>query len=41
MCCRYAAGALERVLELNRGVWQDDGLAQRATKLLRDIESGG
>lgn len=39
-CCRYAAGALERVLELNRVVWQDEGLGERAAKLLRDIESG-
>lgn len=39
-CRRYAAGALERVLELNRVVWQDEGLGERAAKLLRDIESG-
>lgn len=39
--CRYAAGALERVVELNRAVWQDNDLGQRAAKLLRDIEAGG
>lgn len=37
----YAAGALERVLELNRLVWKDEELGRRATKLLADIESGG
>jgi len=36
----YAAGALERVLELNKRVWRKDNLATRTQELLGGIESG-
>ena len=36
----YAAGALQKVVELNSRIWKDDDLAKRATKLLEGVESG-
>lgn len=36
----YAAGALERVLELNKRVWKDKNLETGSQKLLHGIETG-
>jgi meiotically up-regulated gene 157 (Mug157) protein len=36
----YAAGALERVLELNKRIWRNKDLETRSLKLLQGIESG-
>jgi len=36
----YLAGALERMLELNSAVWEDEDLALRMVKLLEDIKTG-
>ncbi len=39
-CGRYVAGALERLLELNRRVWADPEVEQLAGELARDIVAG-
>lgn len=36
----YAAGALQRALELNRGVWQSAEFEQMASKLLKEVIAG-
>lgn len=36
----YAAGALERALEINRAIWRSDSFATTASKLLADVKSG-
>ena len=36
----YAAGALQRALELNARIWKHDDLRQRAERLLSEIEEG-
>ena len=36
----YAAGALERALELNRAIWKSEAFSRDAGKLLRDVVEG-
>lgn len=36
----YAAGALQRLLQLNSATWQSKEISKRAGKLLNDIRQG-
>ena len=36
----YAASALARSLEINRAIWKDVEFERKASKLLKDVESG-
>ena len=36
----YAAAALQRALEINQAIWHNEEFKKKASKLLRDVESG-
>lgn len=36
----YVAAALQRALEINQAIWHSEEFDRKASKLLRDVESG-